>query len=84
MYITWENGRPLADREMVAKLCEVSERTVRRHCTPARREPRTGRTDGRHGGGGMVLYDAFTAAEDLAGVSPRPGVADALRRLRPQ
>lgn len=78
MLVRWENGVPLADREMIAKLYEVSERTVRRHCVPVRREPLAGRPRGL---GGVVLYDAIAAAAALAGVAPRPDrTVAALRR----
>jgi hypothetical protein len=77
MYLRWEGDRPLADRELLAKIYEVSERTIRRHCTPALREPRTGRPRGE---GGRVLYDAYAAATALADVAPRP--ARTLRALR--
>lgn len=77
MYLTWENETPLADMEMLARLYEVSERTVRRHCQPVRHEPQAGRP--RHIGG-KALYDAMAAADQLADVAPRPArTAAALR-----
>lgn len=69
MIIRWFGDTPLADAEALAALYEVSQRSVRRHCTPADRIPRKGQ---RRGLGGKVLYDAYTAADDLQGVAPRP------------
>lgn len=69
MYLRWDGNRPLADREMVAALYEVSERTVRRHCRPTLHEPRAGQPRGT---GGLALYDALAAAAMLADVAPRP------------
>jgi hypothetical protein len=75
MYLRWDGNRPLADREMLATLYEVSVRTVRRYCTPAAYEPRR-----RPAGAGpapvrpgTALYDALAAAQDLEHVAPRPG-----------
>ncbi len=75
MYLRWDGTRPLADREMLATLYEVSIRTVRRYCTPVIYEPRR-----RPAGAGpppvrpgTALYDALTAAQDLEHVAPRPG-----------
>jgi hypothetical protein len=79
MYLRWEDGRPLADRETIAALYEVSPRTVRRHCRPVGHEPRTGRV---RGVGGLALYDAFAAAEQLAEVAPRPSRTVAALRER--
>lgn len=69
MLLRWDGNRPLADAEMIATLYEVSTRTVRRHCPVVRYEPRVGSPRGR---GGVALYDAFTAGEQLVGVAPRP------------
>lgn len=69
MYLRWEGETPLADREMIATLYEVSVRTVRRHCQPASYEPRRGHPPGQ---GGIALYDALAAGDQLAGVAPRP------------
>lgn len=79
MYLTWENGTPLADREMLAALYEVSPRTIRRHCRPVRYEPASGRQRGKNG---LALYDALAAEAALEGVAPRPGRAAAGLRLR--
>lgn len=74
MYLRWDGARPLADREMVAALYEVSQRSVRRYCAPATYQPRTlqpGRLPPPVRGG-TALYDALTAAADLEGIAPRP------------
>lgn len=75
MYLRWDGNRPLADREMLATLYEVSTRTVRRYCTPVtyeprRRSPAAGPPPVRPG---TALYDALAAAQDLEDVAPRPG-----------
>jgi hypothetical protein len=79
MILTWEGDRALADVEMLARLYEVSERTVRRRCRPVRHEPRTGRP---RGAGGRALYDALAAGEQLADVAPRPERTMAALRYR--
>jgi hypothetical protein len=77
MILRWEGDTPLGDAQAVATLYEVSIRTVRRHCTPARRCPPAGP------GSVQALYDAFLAADDLEGVAPRPKrTAAALRASR--
>lgn len=68
MILIWEDGRPLADGPMIATLYEVSARTVRRHCVPVRYTRRAGADRG----GGVALYDAFAAADQLGDVAPRP------------
>ncbi len=78
MILIWEDDRPLADAPMLAALYEVSTRTVRRHCTPARYTPKEG--GGR--GGGVALYDAFDAGDQLEGVAPRPERTLAALRYR--
>lgn len=80
MYVDWTRDPPLADGEAVAALYEVSQRTVRRHCTPAGHLPQTGMPRGLCG---RTLYDAYAAADQLEGVAPRPGRSLAeLRRRR--
>lgn len=79
MILRWEDGRPLADQEMVAALYEVSVRTVRRHCTPAR-PGRPGRP--RADRATVTLYDALTAGDALAAVAPRPERTAAALRAR--
>jgi hypothetical protein len=69
VYLVWKNDRPIADREMLAALYEVSERTVRRHCQPVEYRPRLGVPAGE---GGAALYDVFTTATVLEGIAPRP------------
>jgi hypothetical protein len=76
--LIWEAGRPLADGPMLAELYEVSPRTVRRHCTPVAHTTKKG--GGR--GGGVALYDAFAAGDQLAGVAPRPERTLAALRYR--
>jgi hypothetical protein len=77
MRLRWDGDRPLADRAMVAALYEVSERTVRRHCTPVDRDPRAGQPRGA----GVAWYDAFAAGDALADVAPRPAQARTLAAL---
>lgn len=79
MFLRWDGDRPLADRELVAALYEVSTRTVRRHCRPVTHEPRTGRPRGT---GGIALYDAFAVGEHLAAVTCRPARTTAALRER--
>lgn len=67
--LIWIGDQPYADRKMLATLYAVSERTVRRHCTPTHELPRTGTPRGE--GGGSVFYNALTAGEALAGITPR-------------
>lgn len=82
MLLRWDGDRPLADRQAIASLYEVSERTVRRRCQPVRYEPRVGQARGE---GGVALYDAFAAAQSLADVAPRPArtAAALAARFRP-
>jgi hypothetical protein len=77
--LTWDGERPLADADMLASLYEVSPRTVRRHCTPARYLPRVGLP---RGVGGTALYDAIAAGDALAGIAPRPERTLAALRYR--
>lgn len=72
--IRWvTNDLVLADGDTIAKVYEVSKRSVRRHC------PVVEYTTGR-----VALYDALAAEEHLAGVFPRgrrpTAVRDKLRR----
>lgn len=60
--VRWRGDRALADREGVAALYEVSQRTVRRYCQPIDYDPETRR----------ALYDVLACEELLAGVLPRP------------
>lgn len=72
MIITWDGPRCLADADALAVWNRVSERTVRRRCTPIR----------YHADTGAALYDAHLAADQLAAVTPRPGGTAAARRAR--
>lgn len=77
MDLLWDQGRPLADGEALAALFKVSLRTVRRHCTPVQRKPVKGQPRGE---GGKVFYDAITASDILADISPRQGRTARQRR----
>lgn len=68
MIIRWDADPPQADREALAAIYEVSERTIRRHCRPVGYTPQAGHPRG----GGRALYDAIAAADELEGVAPRP------------
>jgi hypothetical protein len=83
MLLRWENRRAVADREMLATIYEVSDRTVRRYCTPVRHEVRRGQPRGR---GGIALYDVLDAGAHLQGVAPRPArtAALAIYRMNPR
>lgn len=83
MLLRWKGRRALADREMLASIYEVSERTVRRHCAPVEYEPRRGQAPGR---GGIALYDVVAADGQLADVAPRPArlAALAIYRMPPR
>jgi hypothetical protein len=74
--LRWIGDRPFADREMIAHLYQVSERSVRRHCRPADYEARGGQRRGN------AMYDALAADVELARVAPRPARAAAAQRLR--
>lgn len=76
MILRWDGDTPLGDAEAIAQLYKVSVRTVRRKCTPARRIPPAGP------GSVQALYDAFTAADELAGVASRPERTAAALRAR--
>lgn len=49
--------RHLMDREALAQWLVLSEITIRRHCKPTKRDPRTGR----------LFYDAEACREQLDG-----------------
>ncbi len=59
--LRWRGDTPLTDRAGVAALYQVSERTVRRHCTPVGRGPQQ-----------RALYDVLACEHELAEVMPRP------------
>lgn len=74
MIIRWRDGVALGDRSAVAGIYRLSERTVRRYCTPVGQDGRTRR----------ALYDVLACEEVLADVMPRPertAEAQARRRL---
>lgn len=79
MITQWMGGQLLADREALAQLFGVSQRTIRRHCQPVDHEPQTGRP---RTVGGRALYNAEAAAVALADVVPRPARTQALADLR--
>jgi hypothetical protein len=64
--LEWDGDTPLADAEVIAGMYGVSKRTVRRHCAPVRSARPAGP------GSCQALYDAYAAADDLGGVTPRP------------
>lgn len=73
MIVVWRGDVPLCDRAGVAGLYRVSERTVRRYCTPVDTDKATRR----------ALYDVLACEDVLAGVIPRPErSADAQARRR--
>lgn len=76
MILRWDGDTPLADAAAIAQMYQVSVRTVRRKCTPALRVPPAGP------GSVQALYNALTAADDLAGVAPRPERTAAALRAR--
>jgi hypothetical protein len=72
--LRWRDGRALGDRATVAGIYRLSERTVRRYCTPVDTDAQTRR----------ALYDVLACEEQLAQVMPRPertAEAQARRRL---
>lgn len=62
MIVRWRGDRVLADREGMALVYEVSQRTVRRYCTPIDYDGETRR----------ALYDVLTWEQALSAVVPRP------------
>lgn len=72
MIIRWRGDQAFADREGVAAVYEVSQRTVRRYCTPCDYDSRTRR----------ALYDVLDCEQALAEVIPRPESTAAVRALR--
>lgn len=62
MILRWRGDVPLCDRAGVAVVFNVSERTVRRYCTPVGIDEGTRR----------ALYDVLACEDVLAGVIPRP------------
>ncbi len=72
MIVRWRGDRALADREGVAAVYEVSQRTVRRYCTPCDYDSASRR----------ALYDVLGCEEKLAAVVGRPETTAAARALR--
>ncbi len=72
MIVRWRGDRALADRECVAALYEVSERSVRRYCEPVDYDGETRR----------ALYDVLACEEPLAVVLPRPQATAIARATR--
>jgi hypothetical protein len=71
MIVRWRGDRALADREGVAAVYEVSERTVRRYCQPCDYD----------GPSRRALYDVLACEHVLAEVVPRPASTAAAREL---
>lgn len=72
MIVRWEGHVIVADREALAGIYRVSERTVRRRCQPRGYDPQTR----------AALYDALGCADQLEVVSPRASRAAAALRAR--
>lgn len=73
MIVRWRGDVALSDRATVAGVFKVSERTVRRYCTPVDVDRETRR----------ALYDVFACEDVLAQVIPRPQrTAEAQARRR--
>jgi hypothetical protein len=70
--VRWRGDRALADREAVAAVYEVSERTVRRYCQPCDFDTRSRR----------ALYDVLGCEETLQAVIPRPESTVQARQAR--
>lgn len=62
MIVRWRGDRALSDREGVAGIFRVSQRTVRRYCDPVDYDAETRR----------ALYDVLDCESRLAEVIPRP------------
>lgn len=71
MILRWRGDQPLADREAVAAVYEVSPRSVRRYCTPCDYDPVSRR----------ALYDLLACEHVLAGVTGRPNTTVQARLL---
>lgn len=73
MIVRWRGDRALADREGIAGIYRVSQRSVRRYCQPADYDGETRR----------ALYDVLACGEALGEVIPRPErTAEAVERRR--
>ena len=72
MIVRWRGDRPLADREGVAAVYQVSQRSVRRYCLPRDYDPESRR----------ALYDLLDCEEQLSAVVARPQTTAQARTLR--
>lgn len=72
MIVRWRGDRALADREAVAAVYKVSQRSVRRYCLPCDYDPESRR----------ALYDLLGCEEPLAAVIARPATTAQARQLR--
>lgn len=72
MIVRWRGDRALGDREAVADVYQVSQRTVRRYCQPVDYDRETRR----------ALYDVLACEETLAAVVGRPDTTVQARQLR--
>jgi hypothetical protein len=70
--VRWRGDRALGDREAVAHVYQVSQRTVRRYCEPCDYDAGTRR----------ALYDVLGCEDALEGVLPRPESTAQARALR--
>jgi len=70
--VRWRGDRALADRQGVATVFGVSQRSVRRYCQPIDYDAETRR----------ALYDVLACEELLAEVIPRPERSAAARARR--
>lgn len=72
MIVRWRGDRALADREGMAAVYGVSQRTVRRYCVPVDYDGPTRR----------ALYDVLAWEESLGEVVARPAESFAFRLAR--
>lgn len=76
MKVRWDGDVAYADREYVAAIYQVSEMTVRRHCTPVYTEERTGPGTGR------AMYNVEQCGTALGPVVARPWATIVAMRTR--
>lgn len=72
MIVRWRGDQALADREGMATVYGISQRTVRRYCTPVDYDGPTRR----------ALYDVLAWEEVLGQVCPRARVTPSMRLAR--
>ncbi len=72
MIVRWRGDQALADREGMATVYGISQRTVRRYCTPVDYDGPTRR----------ALYDVLAWEEVLGQVCPRTRVTPSMRLAR--